>query len=199
MAAPVEALAGLAVGLATGFSLAAPPGPMNAIIADQSARHGARTGIRVGVAAPIVDTLYLALFVAGLPLLLDVDRLLPYASAAGAALLAYFAVGTARSALAPPETTTKAASFWGVFALSATNPYQLGWWASGGTALMASAGAWGVAGFLAAIFGWVVVFALLVDRGARRWAWLQGTIAVVSADLLVALALLLAARATQAL
>jgi threonine/homoserine/homoserine lactone efflux protein len=137
--------------------------------------------------------LLLVLFVAGLPRLVDIEALLRPASAVGAALMAYFAYGTARASEA--SGAPRRHTFWGVFALSATNPFQLAWWASGGTALLAERGLWGAAGFLVAIYFWVFLLANLVARGAGRWNWFQPAVQVLSADLLLVFALVLTGQA----
>jgi threonine/homoserine/homoserine lactone efflux protein len=181
-------------GLALGLSLAIPPGPVNALIAREASLRGARAAMRAGVAAPIVDTLYMVAVLFGLPLLVDVTPYLPALALLGAVLMAYFAWGATR----PPRPGAPAkpnAAFAAVFALSLANPLQVGWWFTAGTARLGPLGAWGMAGFLAAIFAWVALFAEGMARGARRWEGLEPLVAVASADLLLAFALVLLGQA----
>ena len=193
----------IGLGLALGLSLAAPPGPMNAIIAREASRHGAKAGIRAGIAAPIVDTIYLALIVFGVQRLFSLDRFFPYMAAAGALLMAYFAWGTVKTRA--PKTQDQAAmssapvTFGSVFMLSLVNPLQLAWWITAGSAFLEHEGAWGIGAFLAGIFSWVVAFSYAVSHGAKRWPNFEPLVTVLSADLLAVFAMLLAYQAATGL
>lgn len=180
--APLAILQGLALGL----SLAGPPGPVNALIARESARHGVAAGIRAGLPAPIVDTAYLGLVLFGVAQVVDLEAALPWLSAVGAILLAFLAWQTVRLRQGPGRELAGPLSVW---AVTLTNPFQYAWWASAGAAFMTLTGAWGIAGFLVAIFGWVFLFSFLVARGAARWGWFTPFLEVVSADLLLLFAL----------
>jgi threonine/homoserine/homoserine lactone efflux protein len=191
---PLSFLAGLALGL----SLAIPPGPVNALIAREASQRGAAAAIRAGLAAPLVDSLYLLAVLFGLPLLVDVRPYLPALALLGAVLMGYFAWATVQ----PPragEPPRPQAVFAAVLVLSLANPLQVGWWLTAGTALLREQGPWGMAGFFAAIFGWVFLFAEGMARGARRWESLQPFVVVASADLLLAFALLLLRQAAAGL
>lgn len=185
--------ASLLAGFALGLSLAIPPGPINAIIAREASRHGAAAAIRVGVAAPIADTLYMLAVVLGLPHLVDTEPYLPVLALLGGVLMAWLAWAAARPPRAGAEPPK--ALFAAVFALSMANPVQVGWWLTAGTAFLGEQGVLGMVGFVAAVFGWVVAFSEGMARGARRWGWLEPLVAVASADLLLAFALLLLRQA----
>ncbi|MCA1811510.1 MAG: LysE family transporter [Halobacteriales archaeon] len=190
---PTSLLAGFALGL----SLAIPPGPINALIAREASQRGAAAAIRVGVAAPIADTLYMVAVVFGLPLLVDVGPYLPALALLGAVLMGYLAWATSRPPPSRPEAASArpGAAFLAVFALSMANPVQIGWWLTAGTAFLGEQGLLGMLGFLAAIFTWVVAFSEGMARGARRWEGLEPLVAVASADLLLAFAFLLLRQA----
>lgn len=182
--------AAAALGFALGISLAAPPGPMNALIAQHAARHGWRTGIQVGVAAPVADTVYLVVFAAGVaPWLEDHRGLLRVAALAGAVLMAWFAWQAWRG---DEDEVAPRTGFAKAFAAAMTNPYQIAWWLTVGAVMAADQGWPWVAGFLLGIFGWVVAFSLLVAAGARRWAWFTPTVRVVATVVLAGFAVLMA-------
>lgn len=191
-------LTSLLAGFALGLSLAIPPGPVNAIIAREASQRGAGAAIRAGIAAPIADTIYMVVVVLGLPRVVDVRPYLPSLALLGAVLMGYLAWATARPPR-PDAAVPKGAAFATVFALAMANPLQIGWWLTAGTAFLGAQGTLGVAGFLLAIFAWVVVFAEGMARGARRWDWLEPLVAVASADLLLLFALLLIAQAAVGL
>jgi threonine/homoserine/homoserine lactone efflux protein len=175
-------------GFGLGLSLAAPPGPVNAPIAREAARGGTWAGMRAGLPAPIVDTAYLALTVFGLSRLVDLQAHLPLLAGVGAVVLAFLAWSIVRVRAGPARDLTGP---WAVWAVTLTNPFQYAWWASAGAAFTTTQGAWGVAGFLAAIFGWVAAWSLLVARAARL-EWVLPFLEVAMADLLLAYALRLA-------
>ncbi len=188
----VESIGAILLGLGLGLSLAAPPGPVNALIAREASRHGAFGGIRAGLPAPIVDTAYMLLVLFGIARLIDLEVATPWLAGIGALLMVYLAVDTAlhRSAAAP-----EIPGAWKVWAVTLSNPFQYAWWLSAGTAFLAAQGPWGIVGFLCAIFGWVFAFSNLVAHGASRWPWFEPLITVAAADLLLAFALLMAQAA----
>lgn len=165
-----------------------PPGAVNALIAREASRHGAWGGIRAGLPAPIVDTVWMLLVVFGLPRLIDLRPYMPYLAVVGGAMMLYIAIDTARvrdHAATPP---VKAAALW---AVTLTNPFQYAWWLSAGTAFLTQQGAWGALGFVLAVFSWVFILGNLVAHGAQRWPWFTPATTVLSADLLVLFAMLL--------
>ncbi len=178
------------LGVGLGISLAAPPGPMNALIARESSRHGAAHGIRIGLGAPVADVVYLAALWFGVREILDGSSWIRAAAAVGAAFMTMFAYQTwfGQSSAEGPGPK---ASFLSGFAAAMTNPYQIAWWLSGGFVFLQAQGLWGIAGLLVGIFGWVLLFAWLVAHGAQRWRWFGGAIRVLSTVLLASFAVLL--------
>jgi len=168
-----------------GLSLAAPPGPVNALIARESSRHGTVAGVRAGLPAPIVDTFYMTVVLLGLPRVVNLEAAAPWLAGIGALLMAYLAVDTVRVRHGVRDLSGP----WAVWAVTLTNPFQYAWWLSAGAAFLAAQGGLGVAGFLLAIFGWVFAFSFLVARGAQRWSWFTPLLELVSADLLFVFAL----------
>lgn len=185
------------LGLGLGLSLAAPPGPMNALIAREASHRGAWSGIRIGMGAPAADVVWLVVLLFGLGRVLGGPAILRTAAGLGALLMMHFAYDTwtadARRAGKRPPT------FAAGFAAALTNPYQAAWWLSGGYVFLESQGATGVAGLLVGIFGWVLVFSWLVAHGAQRWRWFVPAVRFASTFLLLAFSLLLAGVAIGAL
>ena len=190
-ASPVAFLLGIGLGL----SLAVPPGPVNALIVREASRHGPWGGVRAGLPAPTLDTAYMVLVVFGLPQLVDLERWTPWLAGAGAALMLYLAWDTARIRAHAATPPARAAALWLV---TLSNPFQYAWWLSAGTAFLAAQGLWGAAGFVLAVFGWVFLLSQLVAHGAQRWPWFTPAMTLLSADLLVAFAAVLARPALSA-
>lgn len=178
----IVALAILA-GLLLGLSLAAPPGPMNALIAKEASQRGFSSGVRIGMGAPVADVIYLAALVWGLSGILDNPGWIRIASGLGALLMLYFAYSTWTQA--EPNPAKRPKSFWAGLLAALTNPYQIAWWLSGGYVFLQSQGTQGIIGLLFGIFLWVVAFSWLVAHGAQRWSWFKPAIRIGSASLLL--------------
>lgn len=173
-------MGGLALGMLLGYSLAVPPGPMNALIAAWSLR-GWRQGFAVGAGAMSADLLLMVLtlalyksasaFVGGPAMRL--------AMLLGSALLLFLAYRIAVSK--PPREIDRGSDGDAIrgyvvgLSLGLVNPYQVGWWLTVG---LSSIGAFGVAwalGLFTAIFTWIVSFPAAVRAGwraNRRATWL---------------------------
>lgn len=188
----MAALVSLVAGIVFGIALAAPPGPMNAIIAAESVARGWAAGFRAGVGAMSADVLLFILTIGGLAgvvarsgtieaLLFVIGGLLMLVFAADAA-------GSVAGSFVPAEGA--AAGFRKTFVLSLTNPYQLAFWLTAGVGLVrpgtidladhvplggvagsvpiATGSPALLAGFFAGIAVWVVAYpAALVAAGER--------------------------------
>ena len=193
MTAVTTALAGVIFG----FALAAPPGPMNAIIAEESVTRSWSAGFSAGLGAMLADVLFFALTVAGAVAVIDrYPAVRPVLYLAGGLLMLYFAADIVRDLWEGTSFTdagqTNATGFRKTFVLSLTNPYQIGFWLTVGVGLLQpgtldvfthipaiGAGLENVlvvqtgsplllAGFFAGIAVWIVVYpAALVAAGRR--------------------------------
>lgn len=175
-------------GVLLGLSLAAPPGPMNAIIAEESVLRGWDAGFRAGLGAMSADACFFVVALAGVATVLqDVPTLRAGMMAVGGLLMLYFALDAARSARGSFVEGESGASkgFRKTFALSLTNPYQVLWWLTVGVALL-DPGTLSVAlpavgevsvttgsvaivvGFFAGIGLWITAFPAALVRAGRR-------------------------------
>ena len=131
----------LGAGVVFGLALAAPPGPMNAIIAEESVLRGWSAGFRAGLGAMTADFCFFLLSLAGLVALVDRRPLLRAVMVGvGGLLMLYFAYGAARGVretLSPdPETAGESNGFRKAFVLALTNPYQILFWLTVGVGLL---------------------------------------------------------------
>jgi threonine/homoserine/homoserine lactone efflux protein len=136
--AVVSALAGVVFGLA----LAAPPGPMNAVIAEESVVRGWSSGAAAGMGAFLADFVFFLLALAGVVTVVR-DRPLLQAGmvAVGGVLMLYFAYGALQEALGSErfldaEGDVDARGFQKAFVLALTNPYQIVFWLTLGVGLL---------------------------------------------------------------
>lgn len=205
----LDALAGVPVafGFALGLSLAAPPGPINALILTRAAKGGFFPGFVVGAGATSGDAFLALLMALGVARILEAFPTVRAAvTLAGGLLMLYFAWVAFRSArhigaaeAAAEDAAARRSLGAGVgggyatgFVLALTSPYNFAWWVSSGTALFQSFGAIIFVGFFAGILAWVATLAGVVTWARSRAAGLLRGVAYASAGLLVAFALYLA-------
>lgn len=185
----------LLVGLALAWSLAATPGPANALIAQEAARRGWRAGWLTGLGAVTGDLLMFSLMWAGvLVLLARVPASDVVLAAAGAVLMAWFAVGAWRSARTPADAKegTAAGGFAKCFLIVVTSPFNWVWWVSAGASMFSRLGLAVVAGFFLGLLTWVAFWSALARAGAARVKRFTEAVGYVSAVVLAVFAASLA-------
>ena len=136
------------VGVVFGLALAAPPGPMNAVIAEESVVRGFVSGFTAGLGAMSADLVFFALSLAGAVAVLDGAPTVRGAMVgAGGFLMLYFAYGAVREVRSDftgrdddeptaPTDRTALRGFGKAFALALTNPYQILFWLTVGVGLL---------------------------------------------------------------
>ncbi|KAB1189101.1 MULTISPECIES: LysE family translocator [Haloferax] len=136
-------LPSLGAGLVFGLALAAPPGPMNAVIAEESVVRGWSSGARAGLGAMSADALFFVLAALGLVAFVEqFPTIRAVMVGVGGLLMLYFAYGAANEMrttfreAADPETDS--AGFTKAFVLALTNPYQILFWLTIGVGLLNS-------------------------------------------------------------
>jgi threonine/homoserine/homoserine lactone efflux protein len=140
-------VASLGAGVLFGLALAAPPGPMNAVIAEESVIRGWLAGFTAGLGAMAADACFFALALAGVVTVVQSAPTLRAAMIlAGGALMIYLAVGAATSAREALTVGTGAGAdaaaagvgrgFRRAFVLALTNPYQIAFWLTVGVGLL---------------------------------------------------------------
>jgi threonine/homoserine/homoserine lactone efflux protein len=136
----LDTLTTAGAGAVFGLALAAPPGPMNAIIAEESVLRGWTAGFRAGLGAMTADLCFLALSLAGVVALVGERPGLRAAMVGvGGVLMLYFAYGAAtevRASLSPAGDTAGGKGFRKAFVLALTNPYQILFWLTAGVGLL---------------------------------------------------------------
>ncbi len=149
------ALAGALLGL----SLAAPPGPVMAIMAS-SALHGrVRQAIYTAFGAITADLCWLSLSLLGaLAFLGSHPRWIGILGLAGAGLLLWMAWGTWRSARGGIKESPTPGSWKLGFMTVLTSPFSLAWWLANGALLYTSWGAPGIAGLFLSLVLYSVAF-----------------------------------------
>ncbi|PTD93467.1 lysine transporter LysE [archaeon SCG-AAA382B04] len=193
-------------GLLLGLSLAAPPGPMNAIIAEQSVLGGWKSGFKAGLGAMTADFCFLVFSLIGLTTIVtESNTIHGILLGIGGFLMLYFAyesIKNANKALIGEEVGKKDKGFQKTFVLAITNPYQIIWWLSAGIALLkpGSVGTIGyqintgtpliVFGLFLGILIWIVSFPLALKLAKQKFQKLEYIIAYASAIILLLFSLI---------
>jgi threonine/homoserine/homoserine lactone efflux protein len=193
----LEALASVGIGIVIALSLAAPPGPVNAVIASHAVTRSWRSGFLVGAGAMTVDALWLALSVLAHSLLLGVRSIFPAIALLGAAVMAYFAWGAAKAwkaepVVAVPSRTIHATSYATGVATNLASPYPILWWLTAGLAFIDELGLLVLVGFFAGLILWTTLFPYLLRAAQQRYARTYHIVLAFSIVVLVVFAVYLA-------
>ncbi len=186
--APLEASgwhAALA-GVLLGLSLAAPPGPVTAIMVSVSLHGRVRQAFLTACGAISADLCWLTLSVVGvLTIFHDHPRWLGYLGLAGAALLLWMAWGAWLSARRGIRDSHTPGSWKLGFFTVLTSPISLAWWLANGAFLYSSWGLPGIAGMVVSLILYSVLF-------CRAFRWLGTRVAKVALGVAYASVLVLA-------
>ncbi len=171
----LESLAGAGIGVLLALSLAAPPGPVNALIASHGVTRSWRAGFLVGLGAMTVDLLWLTISLLAHSYLLSARSVFPAIALLGAAVMAYLAWKTSKAwraepVMAVPERAVHATSYVTGVATNLTSPYSIVWWLTAGIALIDAFGPLVFVGFFAGILLWISTFPFLLRAAQKRYA-----------------------------
>jgi threonine/homoserine/homoserine lactone efflux protein len=181
-------------GLALGFSLTIPPGPMNALIAHRSMRSY-RAGVTTGIGAMSADAILGSLVYVARSTV-DFGPWIREIEAVGALVLAFMVYRLIRERpAAQPSPSSDVRVYSEALIVGVTNPFQILWWVTAGLAFAYVGGAVLFVGLFGAIGVWVVVFPYALTQGARRDVRFPRAVSVVSSVLLAAFAAFFAVSA----
>ena len=177
-----EAVVSLLAGAVFGLALAAPPGPMNAVIAEESVLRGWDAGARAGLGAATADFVFFLGAYAGVVAVIERLALLRAAMVfVGGLLMLYFAYGAAvdaRATYTAADAPDEGKGFRKAFVLALTNPYQILFWLTVGVGLLGSGRVDVLAPLSATLEGLLVVRtgspALLVGLFVGIGVWITG-------------------------
>ncbi|HEY7588949.1 MAG TPA: LysE family transporter [Thermoplasmata archaeon] len=200
----LEFLATVALGVVLGLSLAAPPGPVNALIASHAVTRSWRSGFFVGVGALTADTCFLVISVLAHSLIEGVRVVFPFIALLGASVMVYFAWRATQAwkqvpAVSAPSFEAHVGSYVTGLTVNITSPYALLWWLTAGLALIDQLGAVVLVGFFAGIILWTMAFPYALRAAQQRYARTYRIVLAFSIFCLGAFAAWLAWNALSAL
>jgi threonine/homoserine/homoserine lactone efflux protein len=170
------------IGYFLGLSLSAPPGPVNAIIMNES-RKSVLHGTSVGAGAATADLIFLTV-------LFTIRGIIPewafkYLYIVGAAYMLYLAYSVLKSKM--PSKSRKGNYLIGL-SMGISNPFQILWWVTAGFFLIERLELISVIFFFLGIVTWIVLFPLAVNRLGRNH---ENIIKVLSFVVLISFSLLM--------
>jgi threonine/homoserine/homoserine lactone efflux protein len=192
-----DSLQVLLSGAALGLSIAAPPGPVTALAAQQVVSRSWLSGWLVMFGATVADAIFFVLTFYGVARLVTREER-GILFVLGGMLMLYLAVSIARKVSRPktssassrlPVSSRGRSPFLLGLSMGLTNPYQLGWWIAIGAGMVAEFGGGVAVGFFVGILAWTVIFTGVVHAGVTRYERLSPAIAYGSAALMAAFAL----------
>ncbi len=152
------------LGMAFGFLLAVPPGPMNALIAAEATRSHIH-GISVGLGAMSADGILMVITYLFSRVL---GHYVYYLYFVGFGVMTYLAISILRSTFSPRGSgggRSPVLNYVMGISMGLTNPYQVFWWLTAGLSFMSIFGILSVAGLFLAILIWVFTFSYAVHVG----------------------------------
>jgi len=171
----LEVLFAVLAGVGIGLSLAAPPGPVNAIIASHTVTRSLRAGFLVGLGATTADTIFLIVSIVAHSAVASIQGWIPFIALVGAGLMAYLAWTTARAwrdaeAILESKPEEHAKSYVTGLSVNITSPYPFIWWLSVGLVLIHQLGPPVLVGFFGGLILWNTAFPLALREAQRHIA-----------------------------
>jgi threonine/homoserine/homoserine lactone efflux protein len=178
-------------GIALGFSIAVPPGPVNALAAQQVLTRSWLAGWSVLLGATTADGIFFVLTYYGVVTFVSTE-IVHLLLLAGGAFMLFLSVSTLRRARRPQDvrtTTRSGLPYLLGLSVGLTNPYQLGWWLAVGTGMVEEFGSAVVLGFFTGIVTWTLAFSAMVQAGAAKYSRLYLAIIYASGVMMAAFGL----------
>ncbi len=152
------------VGYTLGLSLAAPPGPVNAVIMNESSKSKLH-GTSVGAGAMTADFIFLVILYFG-RLVIPVWAF-KYLYILGAFIMIYLALSVIRSKM---PTKTPTGNYFVGLSMGITNPFQIIWWITVGLFLIERLSLLSVVGFFLGLLSWITLFPYAMNKVGRRYS-----------------------------
>ncbi len=151
------------LGIALGLSLAAPPGPVNSVIAHESFKSKLH-GSSVGFGAMTADfTFFLIIYFLRSFINAYIIRILYIA---GGILMIYLAYGIIKSKM--PSSSRKGNYLIGLL-MGLTNPFQIAWWLTAGISFVRVFSVLIIIGLFSGIIIWCTLFPYIINRFGYKY------------------------------
>lgn len=156
----IKVLATVSSGVLLGLSLAAPPGPVNSVIAFEGAKRPLK-GTLVGLGAMTSDFIYMLI-------VLYLGTFIPEWIKRYLFLVGVRHVDPCLDGLEVEEGEGAHVPYLKGLAMGITNPYQMEWWITAGLSSISLFGPIFIVGFFLGISLWITIFPMVMNKGAWR-------------------------------
>ena len=179
---PAQGSINFLLGMVLGFSLAAPPGPANALIAYFSTSNSRLSGFLAGMGASTADTIILLLiFFTGFASILT-DLAGKNLFLAGGIVMLVFAAVISKGfnkvqALNKYSRFRSSISYVAGLATNISSPYTITWWLTVGLTLVTTLG-FAVFGFFTALMIWNTLFPSILAYSKKRLPQIQKYVSI---------------------
>jgi threonine/homoserine/homoserine lactone efflux protein len=171
-------------GIVLGFSIAAPPGPVNAAAAYQVTRSWF-AGWSTLLGATTADGIFFLLTYFGFTALIASGELRELLFVVGGLFMLYLAFTTLGRAKTEPRQEKKTGKPYVLgLTIGLSNPFQLAWWIAVGVGMISTFGLSIVFGFFTGIIAWTLLFSSLLRRGVSRYREVYPYLVYASASIL---------------
>ncbi|MEM3851615.1 MAG: LysE family transporter [Methanomassiliicoccales archaeon] len=174
----------LFLGLALGFSLTIPPGPMNALIASEATFSWNR-GVVTGLGAMSADIVLAALIYA-IHNILSISTYARWIELTGAAVIAYFGASGLRATEERPARSQ--GKYFRALLFGISNPFQILWWITAGLAFAYIGGLILLVGLFLAVAVWILIFPALIRAATRKHPKVEEGVRLLSSGIMFAFA-----------
>lgn len=187
-------------GILLGLSLAAPPGPILAVMAHEAMQNRVRAALLMAAGAMTGDAAWLGLAALGtVTLFAEFPRVIGLLGMIGGGLLLWMAWTTWRAARNGFHSRRGTGTYRLGFITALTSPYSFAWWFANGALLVSSWGWPGIAGMFLALITFSVGVTYAFRWLGRRFEAAMTWVAFASAVLLFGFGLYFAWGAVQLL
>lgn len=179
---PAQELINFLLGMVLGFSLAAPPGPANALIAYFSTSHSRLSGFLAGMGASTADAIIMLLiFFTGFASILT-DLAGKNLFLAGGIVMLVFAAVIPKGfnkvqAVNRYSRFRSSISYVAGLATNISSPYTITWWLTVGLTLVTTLG-FAVFGFFTALMIWNTLFPSMLAYSKKRLPQIQKYVSI---------------------
>ncbi len=168
----LEQLTTLLTGVVLGFSMAAPPGPVNATAAYELGTRSWLSGWLVMMGATTGDGVFFVLTYYGLTRLIAHgiwSQILFLVGGFILLFLAYSTVKHAKGGRTSRKTGGGRSRYLLGLSVAMTNPYQIVWWITVGVGMVSNFGLSILLGFFAGILAWMIIYTSVLSVGLSRY------------------------------
>lgn len=181
-----QGLTAFLAGIVLGLSLAAPPGPVLAVMAHEAMRERSRKALATAAGAISGDVIWLSLAALGtVTVFARYPKILGLLGLVGAVLLGRMAWMTFRAAHSGFHAAKGNGSYRLGLLTVLTSPYSFAWWFANGALLVSSWGWAGIAGMFVSLAGFSIgitwAFRWLGRRFEKAMTWVAWASAVLLA------------------